>query len=91
MSISAPRDENHVPTILGTLNTDGITPVSIKVSPSTFGIKVDDNTTGSDHPATTAARDANRVPTIWGVSSADGVTPVSIYTDSSGNLLIDSN
>ena len=87
MPISAPRDSNRVPTLLGTLNTNGTTVVSVVVDSSNNALKTVDGTTGSDHPTTNAQRDANRVPTLWGVSSADGVTPVSVYTDSSGNLL----
>lgn len=87
--VSIPRDENRIPTLSGTLNTDGLTPTAVKADPTTHRLKVSNGTTGSDHPTTNAQRDANRVPTLWGVSSADGVTPVSIYADSSGNLLVD--
>lgn len=91
MTISTPRDKNRVPTLIGTLNTDGTTLVSVLVNPATHGIKYLDNTTGSDHSTTSAEKDANRVPALWAVSNDDGVTPVSVYADSSGNLLIDSN
>lgn len=87
MAISTPKDSNRVPTLVGTLNTDGVTPVSILVNPSTNGIKISNGTTGTSFTATDSQRDANRVPAIWGVSSADGVTPVYIAVDSSGNLL----
>ena len=87
MAISSPRDANRIPTIMGTLNTDGVTPVSIKVNSSTHKLKISNGTTGSSFTSTTAKRDANRIPTMWGVSSADGVTPIYIATDSSGNLL----
>jgi hypothetical protein len=90
MPISTPRDENRVPTMLGTLNTDGTTVVSIKVVPTTHAVKISDGTTGTNHTTTNAQRDANRVPALWGVSSADGVTPVSIYTDVNGKLLVQS-
>ena len=80
--MNAQRDENNVPTIIGVLNTDGSTIVPIKA---------DDNTTGSDNGPNRALHDDNFVPTILAVSSVDGVTPVAVYTDSSGNLLIDSN
>lgn len=90
MAISIPLDANNQPMLIGTLNTDGTTVVAIKVNPATHGIKYVDDTTGSSFTTTNVQRDANRKPAIWGVSSVDGVTPVSIYTDSSGNLLIDS-
>lgn len=91
MPISAPRDANRIPTILGTLNTDGITVVSMYVNPLNNAVKVSDDTTGTNHITLNVQRDANRIPAFWGVSSTDGVTPVSIYVDSSGNLLIDSH
>jgi len=91
MPISTPRDNNGIPTMLGTLNTDGITPVSIKINPSNNALKVDDNTTGTGFSSSSSQRDANRVPALWAVSSSDGVTPIYIATDSNGNLLIDSN
>lgn len=89
--ISTPRDNNGVPTLVGTLNTDGTTVVSIKVNPSNNSLKVDDGITGSSFASPDSQRDANRVPAIWGISSADGTTPVYIATDVDGKLLIDSN
>ncbi len=86
----ASRDQNNVPTLLGALSTDGITPVRVKANPSNHGLEVDDNTTGSDHGVANAVRDSNFVPVLLAVSSADGVTPVEVYADSSGNLLVDS-
>lgn len=87
MVISAPRDANRIPTFMGTLDSDGLTPTSVKVNSSSHGVKISDGTSGSSVASTTAQRDANRVPTVWGVSSADGVTPIYIAVDSSGNLL----
>lgn len=85
---SAPRDANRNPVLLGTLNTDGVTPQIIYVNPSSHYLKTLSGTTGTDYTTkTTSQRDDNRVPSIWGVSSADGVTPVYIAVDSSGNLL----
>ena len=87
----AKRDENRVPTILGTSNSDGSTPVPIKVDPTTHGVDNDDGDTGSDLSDDVADRDNNYVPVMMGVSSADGVTPVAIYADpSNGELLIKS-
>lgn len=88
---NASRDQNNVPTLLATLNTDGATLVLVKADPTNHGLKIDDNTTGSDHGPTDALRDQNFVTALMGVSSADGVTPVSVYADSNGNLLVDSN
>ena len=87
----ASRDQNTVPTLLAGLNTDGITPTKVKVNASNHGLKVVDDTTGTDHGPTNAPRDGNFVPALMAVSSDDGVTPVVVYADSSGNLLIDSS
>lgn len=88
---NAARDENNVPTLIGTLNTDGSTIVKIEADPSNHGLSVNDASTGSDNGPANAPRDENMVPALIAVSSVDGVTPVVVYADSDGNLLIDSN
>ena len=86
---NAKHDENHVPTIIAVLNTDGTTIVPIKVT-TAGAVKVSDGTTGTDFGTTNAQKDLNRVSCIMGISSVDGITPVAIYADSSGNLLVQS-
>lgn len=88
---NASRDENHVPTLICALSTDGITPTKVKADPTTHVLSVEDNTTGSDHGVANAVRDENHVPVLMAVSEVDGITPVEVYADSNGNLLIDSN
>lgn len=88
---NASRDENNVPTLLGALSTDGITPIRVLADPSAHSLKASDGTGGSDFGRTVAARDQNNVPVLMAVSSADGVTPVEVYADSAGNLLIQSS
>lgn len=88
---NASRDNNNVPTLLGALNTDGITPTLVKASPTNHGLEVSDGTSGSDHGVAAAVRDQNNIPVLLAVSSADGITPVEVYADSSGNLLVDSS
>ena len=85
---NASRDNNRVPTLLATLNTDGITPVSILAN--YHRLKISDGVSGSSIDSINVERDNNRVPTVWGVSSADGITPIPIYCNSSGFLLIKS-
>lgn len=87
----APRDQNLVPTILGTSSADGTTPLVVKASPTTHAINVSDGTTGTDLSGDIAARDQNFVPVWLAVSEIDGTTPVPVYVDASGNLLVDSN
>lgn len=87
----APRDENRVPALLGTLDSNGLTPTVILANPTNHGLAVNDDTTGSDNGPTNAPRDENRVPVLLAVSSADGVTPVVVYANSSGELLVDSS
>jgi hypothetical protein len=88
---NAKRDQNNVPTLLGVLDTDGTTVTPVKANVASSSLKVDNASTGSDNGPTRALRDDNFVPTLIALSSVDGVTPVAVYTDSNGNLLIDSN
>ncbi len=90
MTISTPRDANRQPTLVGTLDSDGVTPVSVLVDPATHRLKIIDGATGSSFAESAAIRDANRVTAVWGVSSADGATPIYIATDVNGNLLVQS-
>lgn len=89
--MQAPRDENRVPTLMGTLNTDGETPQTICADSSSHALCVNDSTTGSDNGGNHAVRDENRVPVLMATSSVDGVTPVAVYADEDKNLLINSN
>ena len=88
---NAYKDENGIPTLIAVLNTDGSTIKRVLCNPTNHALKVTDNTTGSDHGPANAKKDENFVSCIMAVSSADGFTPVSLYTDSSGNLLIQSS
>ena len=82
------RDENSVPTIITVLNTDGVSITRTYANPTTHALKVSDGTSGSDFGLDKAKKDSNGVSSLIAVSSADGFTPVPLYTDSSGNLLI---
>lgn len=86
----AKRDENHIPTLLCTLDSDGETPTLVEANPTTGALMFDDNTTGSYTSDAIAERDENRVPVLMAVSSVDGETPVAVYANSSGEILIDS-
>lgn len=88
---NAYRDENGVPTMIGALNTDGVSIVRITANPTNNALSVDDDTTGDDYRTTNASRDENGVPVLMAVSSTDGVTPVELYVDADGKILIDSN
>jgi hypothetical protein len=89
---NAYRDENHIPVKLAISNADGITTLPLTLDPSTHGLSVDDDTTGSPVTSAYADRDENHVPVMMAVSSADGVTPVPLVIDSAtGKLLINSN
>ncbi len=86
---NAKRDDNNKPAILAVLNTDGTTVAPVEINPTTHGLSVDNNTTGTDQGPERALRDENFVTTMLAVSDVDGVTPVSLYVDSNGKLLID--
>lgn len=88
---NASLDSNSVPTLTAGLNSNGTTIVRVQVNPTNHALKVDDNTTGTDHGPAIDLRDENFRPALMAVSSADGVTPVVVYADSNGKILIDSN
>ena len=46
---NASRDENNVPTILGVLDTDGVSVVKIEADPATHVLQVENSSTGSDN------------------------------------------
>lgn len=85
------KDNNGVSTALGTLQSDGITPVCIKVNPINNALKVVDDTTGTASTSTIAIKNNNGVSVLMGVSSADMETLIPIAIDSNGYLLINSN
>lgn len=87
-SENASRDENFVPTLLATDQSDVLKTVRIQANPSTHGLKINDATDGYDNGGTIAPRDQNRVSAILAVSSADGVTPVTVYIDSTTHELL---
>lgn len=85
------KDQNFVNPLLAVLNTTGQSIVKVRANPSTHVLKVSDGSTGSDNGPVNALRDGNDIPTLVATSSTDGRTPVVVYSDSSGNLLINSN
>lgn len=88
----AKKDANGVPTMIGTSNADGETPINVAVDPSSHGVNMEDGMTGSDLSDDIASRDNNGETVLMGVSSSDGVTPTPIYVRSTnGNLLVDSS
>lgn len=89
--MEAKRDQNHVPTILGTLDSDGMTPVVLYADPTTHRLKVDDDTTGIDLGGEIANRDENHVTTLIAVQSDDEETPITVYGNVDNKLLIDSS
>lgn len=98
---NASRDQNNVPTLICASSSDGTTPIKVKADTTNHGLKVDDNTTGTDHGVQNAVRDENFVPvllavssqtiTVGGIDYIQGVTPVEVYADTNGSLLIDSS
>jgi len=85
---NAPRDNNQIPTILGTSNADGKTPVPIYVDAADHSMCVEDAATGSDLSDDDADRDDNGIPVMMAVSSADGKTPCAVYVNAANNKLL---
>lgn len=83
----AKRDENHVTTILGVSNVDGVTTIPVQADPSNHALKIDNGLAGSDLSGDVDARDQNHVVAFMAVSAVDGVTPVPVYATADGKLL----
>jgi hypothetical protein len=83
-------DSNSRQSMLGVLDSDGVTLTRAKANPSNHALKIDDNTTGSDNGGATAAIDENGRQTMYAESSDGDGAFVALYVDSSGNLLVDS-
>ena len=88
------KDENGRNTMTALSNVD-LSIVQIKANPSNNnGLKVDDNTTGSDigNNSGIAQIDENNVSTLTALSSNGDGTIINLYADpTTGKLLIDSN
>lgn len=83
------RDENHVTVGAGVSSSDSVTPLMLRVDPTTGYLLLNvSNDSITATSATTNKRDENHVPTVYGISSDDGVTLVPIRTDTNGKLLI---
>lgn len=90
MKITASKDSNSVPSLITVSSADGVTIIPVQADPVNHGLKSSDGTTGSDLGPDHALKDQNDISTILAVSSTDGVTPVAVYSNSSGQILIDS-
>ena len=82
----SPRDNNHVPALMGVLCTDGVSPIPIAVDAG-GNVEVDEVSIVL-LAAINAQRDENHVPTLMGVSADDGVTPLPVYVNAAGKVLI---
>ncbi len=90
MTTNAKRDENHVPTLIATLNSDGSSIVLIEAT-SAHALMVDDGTGGTDNGGTHAGRDENHVPVLLCESSNNDGSLVAVYGNNLGKLLINSS
>lgn len=84
---NAKYDNNQIPTMLGTSNADGETPILIKADLATNSVLISDNTSGSDLSDDIASRDDNGNPVMM-VVSTDGITPIAIYADPTTGALL---
>ena len=70
-NISAPRDNNRIPVLIGTSSVDGTSPVTVYVDPTTHRLKVDASSTSN---------------LIIGTSTITGGTTTRILYDNAGVL-----
>lgn len=87
---NAIKTSNSVAAIIGTLQSDGLTPTLIKINPANGAMKVVDANTGTASTSVNAIKDGNSVAVLMGTSSSDGTTPIPVAVDVSNNLLIKS-
>lgn len=92
-NMNAQKDENGRDSMIAILNSDGVSVTRVTANPTTRGLKVDDNTTGSDagNNSGIAQIDENGVAVMYALSSAGDGSLVELYVDSAGKLLINSN
>ena len=86
--MEAKRDQNHVTTMLGVSDADGVTTLNASAEPIRHALNVNDGVDGADFGEDDAARDQNHVPVLMAVSADDGVTPVPLYINGGGALKI---
>lgn len=86
--MNAQKDKNFVNSLTAVLN--GVTIKTIAANPITHKLEVNTGTSGTDLGPADALKDANHVPTLIAISSADGKTPVVVYSDTNGNLMVQS-
>lgn len=73
---------------MGVSEADGVTPINIKVHPTTHSMEADPGYGSTDKGGVNARRDANRVPVLLATSNVDGETPVEIYCSIDGKLFL---
>ncbi len=89
---NAPLDQNSRPALTCASSADGVTIVPIQANPTNHGLKIDDDTTGSDNGNNSgnAMIDENSRPVLTCMSSTGEI--VEVYGDlATGKILIDSN
>lgn len=85
---NASRDNNHTPTLLGVLYSDGVTLVPIAIDGNGLVTTDEVNTIGFT-PATISPQDENYVNVLMGVDSTDPTKLCPVYVNSSGAILIE--
>lgn len=91
---NAKKDQNGRNTIICASSLDGATIVPVFADPTTHGLKVDDNSTGSDNGNNggNAMLDENSVPVWTALSSTGDGSIVEVYGDiATGKILINSH
>lgn len=85
----ATRDTNHKTVGIGVSSVDFVTPLQLRVNPSTNYLLVQiSSDTITPVSLSQNKRDQNFIPTVYGVSNDDGTTLIPIRTDTDGKLLV---
>lgn len=87
---NAKIDSNGRQSMLGLLNTDGVTLINVKATPAGL-LHVNEGTGGTNLGSAFADTDENGRTTMYALASDGSGTFVPLHVDSTGGLLINSN
>lgn len=83
-------DQNSRPGIMGALNTDGKTPIPVKVDPTSHALLVVSGSgqTDNGNHGGNAVLDENSRSSWYGLASDNSGRKIIVYANSSGSILI---
>lgn len=90
-SQNAVIDGSNVSSMIASVSTPLVAPIRIYANPTTHGIWLEDNTTGTNYGLTDVKHDDNGKECLSAVSNSDGTTVVPLYANGGHQLLVSSS